>query len=44
MDILKYCFGIDPVEGERERMRREKRRRQRRKDIRPTTFSTPERR
>jgi hypothetical protein len=25
MDILKYCFGIDPVEGERERIRREKR-------------------
>ncbi len=25
MDILKYCFGIDPVEEERERMRREKR-------------------
>ena len=25
MDILKYCFGIDPVEEERERMRPEKR-------------------
>jgi hypothetical protein len=24
MDILKYCFGIDPVEGERERIRRKK--------------------
>jgi hypothetical protein len=24
MDILKYCFGIDPVEIERERMRRQK--------------------
>lgn len=24
MDVLKYCFGIDPVEEERERMRREK--------------------
>lgn len=24
MDILKYCFGIDPVEGERERIRRER--------------------
>ena len=24
MDILKYGFGIDPVEGERERIRREK--------------------
>ena len=25
MDILKYCFGIDPVEGEREKLRQEKR-------------------
>jgi hypothetical protein len=25
MDILKYCFGIDPVGEERERIRREKR-------------------
>ena len=24
MDILKYCFGIDPVEDERERLRRKK--------------------
>lgn len=24
MDILKYCFGIDPVETERERMRRKR--------------------
>jgi hypothetical protein len=24
MDILKYCFGIDPVDEERERLRREK--------------------
>jgi hypothetical protein len=24
MDILKYCFGIDPVEEERERMRRKR--------------------
>lgn len=29
MDILKYVFGIDPVEEERERMRQEKRRRKR---------------
>ena len=29
MDILKYCFGIDPVEEERERMRREKREKKR---------------
>jgi hypothetical protein len=25
MDILKYCFGIDPVHEEREKIRREKR-------------------
>lgn len=25
MDILKYCFGIDSVEGERERIRRDRR-------------------
>ena len=24
MDILKYCFGIDPVSEERERIRRQK--------------------
>lgn len=24
MDVLKYCFGIDPVEEERERIRNEK--------------------
>ena len=24
MDILKYCFGIDPVEEERQRMRQKK--------------------
>ena len=24
MDILKYCFGIDPVEEERERIRKQK--------------------
>ena len=24
MDILKYCFGIDPVHKERERIRRKK--------------------
>ena len=29
MDILKYCFGIDPVHEERERLRREKRERHR---------------
>jgi hypothetical protein len=25
MDMLKYCFGIDPVHEERERIRRAKR-------------------
>jgi hypothetical protein len=25
MDVLKYCFGIDPVHKERERRRRKKR-------------------
>jgi hypothetical protein len=29
MDILKYCFGIDPVGEELERIRREKRARNR---------------
>ena len=24
LDILKYCFGIDPVKDERERIRRKK--------------------
>ena len=24
MDILKYCFGIDPVEEERQRIRRKR--------------------
>jgi hypothetical protein len=24
MDVLKYCFGIDPVDKERERIRRQK--------------------
>ena len=34
MDILQYCFGIDPVEEERERMRREKRTRKRKRPVR----------
>ena len=33
MDILKYCFGIDPVENERERMRREKDARRRKRPV-----------
>ena len=51
MDILKYCFGIDPVKEERERIRREKRMKNRRPVIQrftyvnaPTDPSTPKRR
>jgi len=29
MDILEYCFGIDPVHEERERFQREKRKKKR---------------
>ena len=33
IDILKYCFGIDPVEEERKRMRREKRAKRRKRPV-----------
>lgn len=33
MDILKYCFGIDPVREERERYRRERQARRRRRPV-----------
>ena len=33
MDILKYCFGIDSIEEERERMRRDKQAKKRRRPI-----------
>jgi hypothetical protein len=33
MDILKYCFGIDPVHHERERYRREKRAKKRKRPV-----------
>ena len=33
MDILKYCFGIDPVREERERMQREREARRRKRVI-----------
>lgn len=33
MDVLKYCFGIDPVEEVREEMRQEKARKQGRKRV-----------
>ena len=33
MDILKYCFGIDPVAEERERMRRERAGRKRKRPV-----------
>jgi len=38
MDILKYGFGIDPVEEERERMRREKRQKKTRLSNRKRNF------
>ena len=38
MDILKYCFGIDPVEEERERIRREKRPKKRKPVIQRFTY------
>ena len=38
MDILKYCFGIDPVEEERERMRQEKRAQKRKPVIQRFTY------
>ena len=43
MDILKYCFGIDPVEEERERMRREKWAKKRKRPViqRFTYVNTP---
>ena len=36
MDILKYCFGIDPVEEERQIIRREKQKKKRRLDANET--------
>jgi uncharacterized membrane protein YpjA len=33
MDILKYCFGIDPIREDLERIRREKQARRRRRAI-----------
>ncbi len=33
MDILKYCFGIDPVEEEREGIRRKRRAKQRKRPV-----------
>jgi hypothetical protein len=33
MDILKYCFGIDPVHVERERYRRQKQARKRKRPV-----------
>lgn len=55
LDILKYCFGIDPAKEERERMREKKQGKKRRKKRRPvvqrfiyipapTDPSTPKRR
>ncbi len=33
MDILKYCFGIDPVDEERERIRRAKQAKKRKRPV-----------
>ena len=33
MDILKYCFGIDPVADEREKLRREKNAKKRKRPV-----------
>ncbi len=33
MDILKYCFGIDPICEERERIRRKKQAKKRKRPI-----------
>jgi hypothetical protein len=33
MDILKYCFGIDPIRGERERYRRQKQAKKRKRPV-----------
>ena len=41
MDILKYCFGIDPVERERERMRRERRAKKRKPVIQRFVYINP---
>lgn len=48
MDILKYCFGIDPVEEEREKMRQQRRAKKRKPIIQrfvyvnATSTSSPE--
>ncbi|CAF1316991.1 unnamed protein product [Adineta ricciae] len=41
MDILKYCFGIDPVHQERERLRREKRMKKRKPVIQRPVYVNP---
>ncbi len=41
MDILKYCFGIDPVHGERERIRRRKQAKKRKPVIQRFVYVNP---
>ena len=38
MDILKYCFGIDPVSEEREQIQRKKRAKKRKPVIQRFTY------
>ena len=38
MDVLKYCFGIDPVHEERERLQQEKRQKKRKPVIQRFTY------
>jgi hypothetical protein len=41
MDILKYCFGIDPTHGDLERIRREKRAKKRKPVIQRFIYVNP---
>jgi hypothetical protein len=41
MDILKYCFGIDPVHEERERIRRRKQAKKRKPVIQRFVYVNP---
>ena len=41
MDILKYCFGIDPVYEERERIRRKKQAKKRKPVIQRFVYVNP---
>jgi hypothetical protein len=41
MDILKYCFGIDPTREERERIRRKKKAKKRKPVIQRFVYVNP---